>query len=206
MRPAQFTALLSASLLAGPSLASDAVGLDDPGPLIGGAVAVGQSHVHDGPRLDTRLQVWLPGAPLGPVELGFEGGFLIEGDEETSECDFTHSRPALRPDQGAAVYQQCVETAVTGRMLLGLTTGTELVGRLEGGLGVAWRRSVSLDDAEAGSSRWSLSLVGRAVGLMQVGRMMGGLWRVGLSLEGSVFDGREPALGAGLVFEAVVYD
>ncbi len=175
---------------------------DPPGPTIGGAVAVGQAHQQDGPRLDVRLQGWLPAA-LGPLRLGLEGAFVLEGEESGGSCHFGEPQTG---DDRPSIGQACIESGLGARMLLGVEAGQRWIGRLEGGVGPVWRRAFDLRDGEGLDSRWSLSLVGRASGLLAVGDMLGGRWRVGVSLEAGSLDGEAPAYAGGLVFEAVVID
>ena len=180
---------------------------EDPGVTIGGAVVVGMAHHDDGPRLDARMQVWLPPSlvPDTALRLGLEGAFLLVGAEELEGCDFVDRDVVLGPDAGAAVAAPCIEIAASGRFLVGGEWGDGPIARLELAAGLAWRQSID-PDLNDSADRWSSTVVGRAVGLVPVLRALGGDWRVGLSLEGSSFDAGMPVLGGGLVFEAVVID
>lgn len=199
-------ALLCLAALAADGGPAHAARPDDPGPTLGGAVAVGQAHGKAGPRLDVRLQGWLPPSllALGPLRIGLEGAFALEGEESGGACSFGASDTASA--DAPAIGRACIESGVGARLAVGAEVGTRWIGRLEGGVGPIWRRALDLDDGAGADSRWSLSLVGRALGLVQIGDMLGGRWRVGLSAEASSFDAEAPAYAAGLVFEAAVID
>lgn len=203
-RPRRAIGLLfaCAALIAGPAAAYSP---DDPGPVIGGAVAVGEAHTQDGPRLHTRLQGWLP-APLlglGPLRLGLEGSFGIEGAEDGGPCHFGDAAGA---DATPSIHRSCIEMGLGARALLGAEWGADYVLRLEGGVGGVWRQARTLDTNTRQDSRWSSTLVGRAVALISTGGALGGSWRFGLSAEASSVDVAAPALAGGLVFEAVIID
>ena len=174
------------------------------GPTIGGAVAVGQSHVPEGPRLDARIQGWLPASWIpSPLRVGVESALSLEGPEDGGPCAFDADDAS---GDEISIGRACIEFGVGARLLVGAEWGQRLVGRIEGGVGPLWRHALELSDGDARDDAISLSLVGRMVGLINAGRLFGGHWRLGISAEISSLDARAPAYAGGFVFEAVVFD
>ncbi|MCB9543587.1 MAG: hypothetical protein H6703_14215 [Myxococcales bacterium] len=177
--------LLLAPLLAGAA----------PGPTFGVGVAVGPGHIAERVRVDLRLQVL---GSIGAVRVGGELVGAMEGDE----AGIDGCGPPAGGGVAPAIAEACLEPSLALHGIVGRVWGDVWTLRLEAGVGVARLWRIRGDDVATGQT---LSWVGRAVGGVAVGDVLGAIWRIGPAVEVAGF-GAVPRWGGGLVLEATSYD
>ncbi|MEZ4436224.1 MAG: hypothetical protein R3F65_27825 [bacterium] len=101
-----------------------------------------------------------------------------------------------------AIAEACLEPSLALHGIVGRVWGDVWTLRLEAGVGVARLCSGGSAATWRPSRR---SWVGRAVGGVAVGDVLGAIWRIGPAVEVAGF-GAVPRWGGGLVLEATSYD